>query len=66
MISTNPSWEMVGLYADEESGTRALKRENFMRMIADSTGGAGTVPFTVSGIALIALAVLLLLRRRAA
>ena len=39
LISDNPSWELVGIYADEESGTRAQKRENFMRMIADCEAG---------------------------
>ena len=39
LISENPSWELVGIYADEESGTRAQKRENFMRMIADCEAG---------------------------
>ena len=39
LISENPSWELVNIYADEESGTRAQKRENFMRMIADCEAG---------------------------
>ena len=39
LISSNPEWELVGIYADEESGTRAQKRENFMRMIADCEAG---------------------------
>ena len=39
LISGNPGWELVGIYADEESGTRAQKRENFMRMIADCEAG---------------------------
>ena len=34
-ISTNPDWELVEIYADEESGTQAYNRENFMRMIKD-------------------------------
>ena len=48
LISNNPSWEMVGIYADEESGTRALKRENFMRMIADCEAGAIDMVLTKS------------------
>ena len=39
LISGNPGWELVGIYADEESGTRAQTRENFMRMIADCEAG---------------------------
>ena len=39
LISENPAWELVGIYADEESGTRASKRENFMRMIGDCEAG---------------------------
>ena len=39
LISGNPNWELVGIYADEESGTRAQKRENFMRMIGDCEAG---------------------------
>ena len=39
LISGNPGWELVGIYADEESGIRAQKRENFMRMIADCEAG---------------------------
>lgn len=39
LISENPAWELVGIYAEEESGTRAQKRENFMRMIRDCEGG---------------------------
>ncbi|MBQ9685938.1 MAG: recombinase family protein [Oscillospiraceae bacterium] len=38
-INGNPEWEMVGIYADEESGVRANKRENFMRMIGDCESG---------------------------
>ena len=34
-ISNNPDWELVEIYADEESGTQAYNRENFMRMIKD-------------------------------
>jgi len=48
LISNNPTWEMVGIYADEESGTRALKRENFMRMIADCEAGAIDMVLTKS------------------
>ena len=39
LIESNPSWELVDIYADEESGTSADKRENFMRMIADCEAG---------------------------
>ena len=39
LINGNPDWELVGIYADEESGVRANKRENFMRMIADCEAG---------------------------
>lgn len=39
LISGNPDWELVGIYADEESGTRAEKRDNFMRMIGDCDAG---------------------------
>ena len=39
LISSNPDWELVNIYADEESGTRVRKRENFMRMIADCEAG---------------------------
>ena len=39
LIENNPDWEMVGIYADEESGTGVGKRENFMRMIADCEAG---------------------------
>ena len=48
LISNNPNWELVGIYADEESGTRALKRENFMRMIADCEAGAIDMVLTKS------------------
>ena len=39
MISEHPGWELVGIYADEESGTRAEKRENFIKMIGDCEAG---------------------------
>ncbi|MBP3876023.1 MAG: recombinase family protein [Lachnospiraceae bacterium] len=39
LINENPMWELANIYADEESGTRAQKRENFMRMIADCEAG---------------------------
>ena len=39
VINENPDWELVDIYADEESGTRAFKRENFMRMIHDCEAG---------------------------
>ena len=35
LIEGNPEWELVRIYADEESGTRVYKREEFMRMIQD-------------------------------
>ena len=39
-ITTNPKWSFVEVYADEGiSGTQAIKRENFMRMIRDSEEG---------------------------
>lgn len=34
-IQSNPDWELVEIYADEESGTQVRNRENFMRMIRD-------------------------------
>ena len=34
-INSNPDWELVEIYADEESGTQARNRANFMRMISD-------------------------------
>jgi len=37
-INNNPDWELVEIYADEESGTLVRKRENFMRMIKDCEG----------------------------
>ena len=39
LISETPAWELVGIYADEESGTRAAKQDNFMRMIGDCESG---------------------------
>lgn len=39
LIENNPDWELAGIYADEESGTSADKRENFKRMIADCEAG---------------------------
>lgn len=39
VINENADWELVDIYADEESGTRAFKRENFMRMIRDCEDG---------------------------
>lgn len=39
-IRTNPNWIFVEVYADEGiSGTQAIKRENFMRMINDAANG---------------------------
>ena len=39
-IYSNPKWSFVEVYADEGiSGTQALKRENFMRMIRDCEDG---------------------------
>ena len=35
LIDQNPSWELVDIYADEESGIRTNRRDNFMRMVAD-------------------------------
>ena len=39
LIEENKDWELVDIYADEESGTRVFKRENFMRMIHDCEAG---------------------------
>ena len=44
LISENPAWELVGIYADEESGTRAAKRDNFMRMIGDCESSTWCFP----------------------
>ena len=39
-ITSNPNWIFVEVYADEGiSGTQAIKRENFMRMIKDAKEG---------------------------
>ncbi len=39
-ISTRPEWELVDVYSDEGlSGTRAEKRTEFLRMIADCDAG---------------------------
>ena len=39
-ITSNPNWIFVEVYADEGiSGTQAVKRENFMRMIDDANNG---------------------------
>ena len=39
-IMKNPEWQMAGIYADEGiSGTQALKRPEFMRMIRDCKKG---------------------------
>ena len=39
-ISSNPDWELVGIYADEGiSGTSTKKREQFMQMIHDCKAG---------------------------
>ncbi len=39
-IQTNPKWSFVEVYADEGiSGTQAIKRENFMRMVRDALDG---------------------------
>ena len=39
-ISSNPDWEMVGVYADDGiSGTNTKKREEFNRMIEDCKAG---------------------------
>jgi len=39
VIEANPNWKLVDIYADEESGTRVYKRENFLRMIKDCEDG---------------------------
>ena len=48
LISENPAWELVNIYADEESGTRAFKRENFMRLITDCEAGRVDMVLTKS------------------
>lgn len=36
MVSRNPNWELVGIYADEGiSGTSLEHRDEFMRLIQD-------------------------------
>ena len=40
LISNNPDWEMVDIYADEAiTGTQVTKREDFQRMINDCMNG---------------------------
>ncbi len=39
LVLSNPAWELVDIYADQESGTSTQKRENFMRMIQDCRDG---------------------------
>ena len=40
LISNNPGWEMVDIYADEGiTGTSVEKRENFQRMMQDCRKG---------------------------
>ena len=40
MISANPEWELVGIYADWGiSGTQSKKRPEFMRMLAECEAG---------------------------
>lgn len=40
LITSNPEWQMAGIYADEAiTGTQAKKREDFQRMINDCING---------------------------
>jgi DNA invertase Pin-like site-specific DNA recombinase len=40
LVSTNPEWELIDIYADEAiSGTQINNRINFQRMISDATNG---------------------------
>ena len=40
LVSSNPEWEMVGIYADEAiTGTQTKNREDFKRMIDDCMNG---------------------------
>ncbi len=48
LINGNPDWELVGIYADEESGTQAEKREQFQQMVADCEAGLVDLVLTKS------------------
>ena len=48
LIAETPGWELVDIYADEESGTRTAKRENFLRMIGDCEAGKVDLVLTKS------------------
>ena len=49
LIQSNPEWEFAGIYADEGiSGTKAGKRPEFMRMIADCDAGKIDIVLTKS------------------
>ena len=40
LISNNPEWQFVGVYADEAiTGTQTTKREDFNRMVNDCMNG---------------------------
>ena len=48
LINGNPDWELVGIYADEESGTSVYKRDDFLRMISDCENGLVDLVLTKS------------------
>lgn len=49
LIQSNPQWEFAGIYADEGiSGTKAEKRPEFMRLIADCDAGQIDIVLTKS------------------
>ncbi|WP_105305027.1 recombinase family protein [Anaerolactibacter massiliensis] len=49
LIQSNPQWEFAGIYADEGiSGTKAEKRPEFMRLIADCDAGKIDIVLTKS------------------
>lgn len=49
LIQGNPQWEFAGIYADEGiSGTKAEKRPEFMRLIADCDAGKIDIVLTKS------------------
>ena len=49
LIQSNPEWDFAGIYADEGiSGTKAEKRPEFMRLIADCNAGKIDIVLTKS------------------
>ena len=49
LIQSNPKWDFAGIYADEGiSGTKAEKRPEFMRLIADCNAGKIDIVLTKS------------------